>query len=147
MDQIIALAETPAMPKGPRKPKRIDWSKCNQLPNFIGWWRYHRGLTVPQLAEAAGLSNGGLSQIENGIHGIDGTTLYAIARALKCSPGALLLTDDPKNWEAFWPLWQKLEPEERANTIEGMRLLLKRGGEIAPEEEPPIRPQPPGRKH
>jgi len=147
MDQIIALAETTAMPKGPRKPKRVDWSKTGQLPNFIGWWRYYRGLTIPQLAEAADLSDGGISQLENGKHGIDGTTLLAIAKALRCNPGALLFTDDPKNWETFWPLWQKLKPEERSNTIEGMRLLLKRGGEILPEEAPPTRPQPPGRKH
>lgn len=51
--------------------------------NRVRVWREHRGLTVSALAQAAGVSQAYLSQIESGVR--DGTlkTMAAIARALK----------------------------------------------------------------
>jgi len=51
--------------------------------NRVRVWREHRGLTVTALAQAAGVSQAYLSQIESGVR--DGTlrTMAAIARALK----------------------------------------------------------------
>jgi DNA-binding XRE family transcriptional regulator len=50
--------------------------------NRIKVWREHRGLTITELASAAGLSQPYLSQIENGARKGRGDKLQAIAKVL-----------------------------------------------------------------
>lgn len=66
----------------------VPWEMSKRLSageNPIRVWREHRGLTISALAEAAGISQPYLSEIEAGKR--DGTvkTLAAVARALRVS--------------------------------------------------------------
>ncbi|TIN36888.1 MAG: helix-turn-helix transcriptional regulator [Mesorhizobium sp.] len=54
-------------------------------------WRKRRGLTQETLAEQVGLTASSISQLETGKQGFSDTTLAAIASALECRPGDLLL--------------------------------------------------------
>lgn len=65
-------------------------AKISKPANYIRQWRKHRKLTQEQLGEAANLSAASISQLETGAQGFTDSTLYAIARALDCSPGDLL---------------------------------------------------------
>ncbi|RWO23481.1 MAG: XRE family transcriptional regulator [Mesorhizobium sp.] len=54
-------------------------------------WRKRRGLTQETLAEQVGLTASSISQLETGKQGFSDSTLAAIASALDCRPGDLLL--------------------------------------------------------
>lgn len=54
-------------------------------------WRKQRGLNQEMLAEMVGLTASSISQLENGKQGFTDSTLVAIAKALDCRPGDLLL--------------------------------------------------------
>ncbi|MCF6120860.1 helix-turn-helix transcriptional regulator [Mesorhizobium muleiense] len=58
---------------------------------FFREWRKRRGLNQETLAEMVGLTASSISQLENGKQGFTDSTLAAIARALECRPGDLLL--------------------------------------------------------
>jgi DNA-binding XRE family transcriptional regulator len=59
--------------------------------NRIKVWREHRGLTVSELAAAAGLSQPYVSQIESGVRKGRGKAVAALAKALRI--GVVDLTD------------------------------------------------------
>jgi DNA-binding XRE family transcriptional regulator/PHD/YefM family antitoxin component YafN of YafNO toxin-antitoxin module len=61
------------------------WREIDEAPSPIGPLRKWRGLTQGQLAEAAGISQGYLSEIETGKKVGDVRTLRAIAAALNIS--------------------------------------------------------------
>lgn len=58
--------------------------------HYVSQWRKYRGLKQEQLAERVDRSRGLISQIENGIIDLTEDMLYALADALRCSPGDLL---------------------------------------------------------
>lgn len=58
---------------------------------FFREWRKHRGYSQETLAEMVGLTASSISQLENGKQGFSDSTLVALAKALKCRPGDLLL--------------------------------------------------------
>src|SRR5215510_11215116 len=65
-----------------------------QLGKRIRDLRFHRGLTVQQLAEASGLSKGFISQVENDRTSPSLATLRDLARALETSIAFLVVEDD-----------------------------------------------------
>lgn len=66
--------------------------KPSQRPShFVKEWRKHRKLTQEQLAEQIGSTSGAISQLENGIINYTQPTLEALAKALKCRAGDILL--------------------------------------------------------
>ena len=58
---------------------------------FFKEWRKHRGYTQEELAEMIGLTAPSISQLETGKQGFTDSTLEAIAEALNCGPGDLLM--------------------------------------------------------
>ena len=83
---LIRMAEESARKRAAGEEEYIPAEMAERLwagENRVRVWREHRGLTVTALAQAAGVSQAYLSQIESGVR--DGTlkTMAAIARALK----------------------------------------------------------------
>lgn len=93
-------------------------------PTFIRQWRKHRGLTIEQLAERSGMSNGNLSNIERGKTGYNQDTLEALAEALQCAPADLLMRD-PSDPRAIWSLWDSAKPAQQQQIIGIIEGLLK----------------------
>lgn len=73
------------MSKKPAKPRTAN--------HFIREWRLHRRMTQEKLGEEIDMTSGGLSQLENGVVNYTQPTLEAIAKALTCAPGTLLLVE------------------------------------------------------
>lgn len=81
------MTKTRPHPK-PSKPK-----------HFLKEWRVYRGLTQERLAERMGVSNGLISQLENGQTAYTQSTLEGAAFALNCEPADLLTRDPSKEGE------------------------------------------------
>ena len=58
---------------------------------FFREWRKHRGYNQEELAEIVGVTPSTISQLETGKQGFTDSTLVALAEALFCSPGDLLM--------------------------------------------------------
>ena len=56
--------------------------------------RKTKGLTQQQLADATGVTQSAISQIENGAPSMDIKWMRSFARVLECSPADLLTDDD-----------------------------------------------------
>lgn len=96
---------------------------------FFKEWRKHRGLSQEELAEIVGVSASSVSQLENGKQGFTDTTLLALAAALSCSPGDLLMRN-PLDHDAPWSIWdsvKKQEPERRKQIVAVVETMLKTG--------------------
>jgi transcriptional regulator with XRE-family HTH domain len=79
-------------------------------------WRKHRGYTQDALADMIGVTTSTISQLETGKQGFTDSTLIALADALKCSPGDLLMRN-PLDAEAPWSIWDNIKPEDRPQAI------------------------------
>lgn len=80
-------------------------------------------MTVEQLADAAEMSTGNLSAIENRRQGYSPESLERLAHALKTTPGALLTVNPMDETTGdFWPLWERASPEAR----ETLRIMAGR---------------------
>lgn len=99
----------------------------NERPkHFIREWRKYRGLTQEQLAGRIDMTPSTVSQLETGKQGYSQGTLEALAYALQCEPGDLLVRD-PTRPDAIWSIWETLSPAERE---QGIRLLTAlKGGD------------------
>lgn len=97
---------------GPHKPSKK--TVVLKGSHFIKEWRIYREMTVAQLAEAAGMSTGNVSALENRRQGYSPEGLEKLAHALKTTATALLeinpLRDDIGS---FWPLWQRASKQDR----------------------------------
>lgn len=82
---------------------------------FFREWRKHRGLNQEALADLVGLTASSISQLENGKQGFSDSTLVALARALDCRPGDLLLWAPADVEASTGPLRQ---PDEIRKTLE-----------------------------
>src|SRR4051794_37976533 len=108
--------------KGPADPtpimgkKVISRLKPEKPRHFIKEWRNHRNLTQEVLAERVEMSASSISQIETGEQGFTDSTLYALADALNCDAGDLLMRN-PLDTEAPWSIWERLQPEQRKQAI------------------------------
>ena len=82
-------------------------------------------MTVEELSEAAGMSTGNLSALENRRQGYSDSGLERLAKALKTTTSALL-TVDPSSGATgdFWALWERASPKDRETlTIMAGRLI------------------------
>lgn len=94
--------------------------------HFIKQWRVHRGLTQEQLASRTEVTDGTISQLENGRIAYTQGTLEQIADALQCTPGDLLNVD-PTRENAIWSIWETLDVPARNQVVEIARTFLKTG--------------------
>lgn len=95
---------------------------------FLREWRDHRNLTQEKLAERADLTQGMISQLENGQSDYTGKLLRRLADALSCNP-IDLLTRDPSKPEPMWSIWDHAKPAQRRQIEEVAKALLKMGTE------------------
>lgn len=71
-------------------------------------------MTVEELAEAAGMSTGNISALENRRQGYSDDGLRKLAAALKTTPEALLGVDPLSEGTGdFWPLWERANAKDR----------------------------------
>jgi transcriptional regulator with XRE-family HTH domain len=85
---------------------------------FIREWREHCGLSLEELAQAAGMVKGNLSKIERGINPYNQIRLELIAKRLGCTP-ADLLSRPPGVAPGLEAMLQAATPEQRSqiNTV------------------------------
>lgn len=88
-----------------------DKKKVVAVPLFLRDWRKFRDLTQEELAAKIGLTTSSISQWENGKQGFTDESLAALARALECTPAALL-AHNPRRADSFWPLFEAAERTE-----------------------------------
>jgi len=76
-------------------------------------------MTVEELAEAAGMSTGNISALENHRQGHSTEGLEKLAHALKTTPDALLGVDPlSEGTGQFWPLWERASAKDRQFLID-----------------------------
>lgn len=109
--------------KGPHKPA-AKGAAPEFPPNCIKAWRVFRGMTVAELAEAAGMSDGNLSEIENRKQGYSADGLMRLAKALKVDTGTLLNVD-PSQSPALWSLWLAASQSQREHITELAQTVVK----------------------
>lgn len=107
--------------------------KSNLKPDgphhFIREWRKYRHLTLEQLAERIGVTHGALSQLERGIVNYTQPMLEALAEAMNCRPGDLVMRN-PLTEDAVWSLQEILlraDPEKRRQVFDVVETMLKTG--------------------
>lgn len=91
--------------------------------SYIKQWRNFRKVTQAALAEAVGMSNGNLSNIENGKQPYIQDHLEAIARILRCEVADLILRN-PQEPEGIWSLWDRAKSEQKQQILKIVRALL-----------------------
>jgi transcriptional regulator with XRE-family HTH domain len=92
--------------------------------HFIREWRKFRTFTQERLAARVDLSVSSISQLENGEQGYSQPTLEALAEALGCQPGDLLMRN-PNDPEAPWGIWETLKPVTKRQAIELLKTLKR----------------------
>lgn len=92
------------------------------VPTFLAQWRKYRKLRQHELGDKIGLSNSAISQLENEKQGFTDKTLADFAKALKCTPVALL-AHDPTRPDSFWPLFEAAERLEGAERRRAYKLI------------------------
>lgn len=118
MDPVSAFSDP--LPIMAKNAKVISRLKPERPRHFIKQWRKYRRLTQEKLGERVDMTASSISQIETGKQGWTDATLYALADALSCAPGDLLMRN-PLDTEAPWSLWERLKPEQRRQAI----IILK----------------------
>jgi transcriptional regulator with XRE-family HTH domain len=96
---------------------------------FFREWRKHRGYNQEELAEIVGVTASTISQLETGKQGFTDSTLVALADALACSPGDLLMRN-PLDQDAPWSIWdnvKKAPAAQRAAIVAVVETMLKTG--------------------
>lgn len=121
MECDFAVWHPPAMsdkvkPRFKKEPRRF----------FFREWRKHRGYTQEQLAEMIGTVTSTISQLETGKQGFTDSTLVALADALNCSPGDLLMRN-PLDAEAPWSIWESIPQEDRPQAMRTLRSFVSKG--------------------
>lgn len=93
---------------------------------YLREWRKHRGLTQQQLADLLNTTKGYVSQLESGKRNYTQRQLEALADALKCLPGDLLMRD-PGDGESLWSVWSEIPDEKREDAIAVLKALAAAG--------------------
>lgn len=107
-----------------------NWCMAKVKPNFkepkrtyfFRQWRKYRGLTQEEAAEIVGVSPPSISQLERGLQGFTDSTLEALADALACSPGDLLMRN-PLDEDAPWSIWDHLKPDQKKSAMLFIKAL------------------------
>lgn len=87
-------------------------------------WRKLRGYTQETLADMIGVTASSISQLETGKQGFTDATLEALAEALRCNPGDLLMRD-PTDKEAPISIWARIPKADRPRVLDLMRVYAK----------------------
>lgn len=110
--------EVPYAPfDNPHMANRTISSKDQRPIFFFRQWRIHRNLTQEELAEMVGLTPSSISQLEGGKQGFSDTTLIALAKALECSPGDLLMRNPLDDDPAEWSIWEDVKRSSQRDQI------------------------------
>ena len=118
MDRKIVRAILWGMAKGRPVPK------LRKKRLFLKEWRAFRDdITQERLADRAGISQGMISQLENGTSDYTGALLDKLAYALRCDPGDLIMRN-PVDPESPWSIWETLKPEQRRQAIRLLKALI-----------------------
>jgi transcriptional regulator with XRE-family HTH domain len=96
--------------------------KSPKLLYFFRQWRKHRGMTQEELAETIGVTPPSISQLENGKQGFTNDTLEALAEALNCTPGDLLMRN-PLADDGPLDVWGRIRVEDRARALEVLKAF------------------------
>lgn len=109
---------------GPHRP-RAKALPVQKHRNFVKQWRIYREMTVEELAEAAEMSTGNISALENQRQGYSPEGLEKLAKALKTTRTALLEVDpESDRTKSFWQLWARATPDAQETlTIMAERLV------------------------
>jgi transcriptional regulator with XRE-family HTH domain len=91
---------------------------------FIREWRKHRGLTLEQVAERAGMTPGNLSHLERGKQAYTQPALEALAEALNTSPASLLMRD-PTHPDQIWSIWDQAREGEKRQIAEIAKTIIR----------------------
>lgn len=91
---------------------------------YIRQWRTFRATKLQALTAATGLSVGALSLIETGRRGYSRRSLEAIAGALRCPAGCLLL-HDPTESPEFWRIWDTIGDADRQRLVRSAMSWLE----------------------
>lgn len=94
---------------------------------FIKEWRTYRGLNQTKLAELCDTTQATISRWECGRTPYDQPMLEAIADALRCEPGDLIMRD-PSKEDHMWSIWEQIPPEARPVVVSMMRGAMKKTG-------------------
>lgn len=116
------------MPKIKGRPhsKKTGPKKPLHPPHFIKEWRIYREMTVAALAEAADMSTGNLSALENRQQGPSDKGLAKLANALKTTPGALLNVDPTEEGTGdFWRMWERASEPQREKIADAAKIILR----------------------
>ena len=96
---------------------------------FFKEWRKHRGMTLEQVAEKAGMTAGNLSAMERNEQGYSPSGLQALADVYQTNPGWLLdvnpLDRDSPN---LLSIWDKATDTQRKMIVELARTVVGRTG-------------------
>lgn len=124
---LPAVAGAPILPamarRGPTKRTQAK-PRRHAASNYVKAWRIERDLTVDELADLSGVSNGQISDIENEKGGYSPESLDKLAKALKVDKGTLL-TVSPTDVGAFWPLWHAATPIQREQLTIIAKTIIK----------------------
>lgn len=94
-------------------------------PAFIREWRKFRGFSQVQLADQIGITQGALSDLENGRFAYVQTLLETIAETLQCRP-ADLLARPPGTADGLRSIWDEIPNENREQVMEILKTFSKK---------------------
>lgn len=89
---------------------------------FLRHWRKHRGLNQQRLADRAEVTQGMISQLENGKSDYTGELIERLAAALNCTPADLMMRN-PLDPESPWSIWDRIKPEARPQAVRMLKVL------------------------
>lgn len=113
MALLTAAVENSAMSKrGPYKTGRDKAPPPSYRKNYLAHWRELRGWTQEELAEAAHMSVGMVSSVENATAGYSPESLHKLAAALGIDAG-MVISSDPSADEPLWSIVARATPAER----------------------------------
>lgn len=92
---------------------------------FIREWRKHRGLTLEQLSERAGMTPGNLSHLERGLIPYNQDTLETLAVALGTDAASLLMRE-PGSGDGIWTVWENATPAQRQQIVEIAQTITRK---------------------
>lgn len=101
---------------------RTRFKRQKGLPLLKKWRKYRDNITQERLADRAGISQGMISQLENGDSDFTGGLLDVLADALSCEPADLIMRD-PTDPEGIWSIWDRIKPEQRKMAIDMLKVL------------------------
>lgn len=114
------------MPKKGPYDKRQAAKRTEARLVHLKAWRKFRKLTVAELAEAADMSVGNVSEMENLRQGYSPEGLVKLAKALRTSTGALLMVDPLQpSTESIWFAWERATADQKQKLAEIAQTIIK----------------------